>query len=63
MQRKQRQIQRYYHQSNWNGQHIQRTLEQFDGNVSHTARALGMHRRALQRKLLKRRPEKRIEEI
>ncbi|CAM5203115.1 response regulator transcription factor [Alishewanella longhuensis] len=44
-------------------EHIQRTLEQFDGNVSHTARALGMHRRTLQRKLLKRRPEKRIEEI
>lgn len=40
-------------------EHIQRTLEQFDGNVSHTARALGMHRRTLQRKLLKRRPERR----
>lgn len=44
-------------------EHIQRTLEQFDGNISHTARALGMHRRTLQRKLLKRRPEKRIEEM
>lgn len=40
-------------------EHIQRTLEQFEGNISHTARALGMHRRTLQRKLLKRRPEKR----
>lgn len=40
-------------------EHIQRTLEQFDGNVSHTARALSMHRRTLQRKLLKRRPERR----
>lgn len=44
-------------------EHIQRTLEQFDGNVSHTARALGMHRRTLQRKLLKRRPERRTEEV
>lgn len=40
-------------------EHIQRTLEQFAGNISHTARALGMHRRTLQRKLLKRRPERR----
>lgn len=40
-------------------EHIQRALEQHDGNVSHTARALGMHRRTLQRKLLKRRPERR----
>lgn len=40
-------------------EHIQRALEQHDGNVSHTALALGMHRRTLQRKLLKRRPERR----
>lgn len=43
-------------------EHIQRTLEQFDGNISHTARALGMHRRTLQRKLLKRRPERRADD-
>lgn len=34
-------------------EHIQRTLAQHDGNVSATARALGMHRRTLQRKLKK----------
>ncbi len=34
-------------------EHIQRTLSQNDGNVSATARALGMHRRTLQRKLNK----------
>ncbi len=35
-------------------EHIQRVLQQHDGNVSATARALGMHRRTLQRKLQKR---------
>ncbi|RUO76367.1 response regulator transcription factor [Pseudidiomarina taiwanensis] len=32
---------------------IQKTLQQHDGNISATARALGMHRRTLQRKLSK----------
>lgn len=32
---------------------IQQTLQEHDGNVSATARALGMHRRTLQRKLQK----------
>jgi len=35
-------------------EHIQRVLQQHDGNVSATARALKMHRRTLQRKLAKR---------
>ncbi len=35
-------------------EHIQRVLAENDGNVSATARALGMHRRTLQRKLQKR---------
>jgi two-component system, response regulator RegA len=35
-------------------EHIQRTLAQHDGNISAAARALGMHRRTLQRKLAKR---------
>jgi two-component system response regulator RegA len=35
-------------------EHIQKVLLDFDGNISATARALGMHRRTLQRKLLKR---------
>lgn len=35
-------------------EHIQRVLNEHDGNVSATARALNMHRRTLQRKLLKR---------
>ena len=35
-------------------EHIQRVLQEHDGNVSATARALGMHRRTLQRKLFKR---------
>ena len=35
-------------------EHIQQALQQHDGNVSATARALGMHRRTLQRMLLKR---------
>ncbi|WP_407935401.1 response regulator transcription factor [Alkalimonas cellulosilytica] len=37
-------------------EHIQRVLTEQDGNISQTARMLGMHRRTLQRKLLKRRP-------
>lgn len=37
-------------------EHIQRVLQEQDGNVSQTARLLGMHRRTLQRKLLKHRP-------
>jgi two-component system response regulator RegA len=35
-------------------EHIQRILTDNDGNISATARALGMHRRTLQRKLQKR---------
>jgi len=35
-------------------EHIQRILQENAGNVSATARALGMHRRTLQRKLQKR---------
>jgi two-component system response regulator RegA len=35
-------------------EHIQRVLQTNDGNISATARALGMHRRTLQRKLQKR---------
>lgn len=35
-------------------EHIQRVLNEQDGNISATARALGMHRRTLQRKLQKR---------
>lgn len=35
-------------------EHIQRVLQEHDGNISATARALGMHRRTLQRKLSKR---------
>lgn len=35
-------------------EHIQKTLGDNGGNISATARALGMHRRTLQRKLLKR---------
>ena len=35
-------------------EHIQRILADHDGNISATARALGMHRRTLQRKLQKR---------
>lgn len=35
-------------------EHIQRVLAENDGNVSATARALGIHRRTLQRKLHKR---------
>lgn len=35
-------------------EHIQRVLQEHDGNISSTARALKMHRRTLQRKLMKR---------
>lgn len=35
-------------------EHIQKVLHEQDGNISATARALGMHRRTLQRKLQKR---------
>ncbi len=35
-------------------EHIQRVLSDHNGNISATARALGMHRRTLQRKLQKR---------
>ncbi|GHC27099.1 response regulator transcription factor [Aidingimonas halophila] len=35
-------------------EHIQKVLQENDGNISATARALGMHRRTLQRKLQKR---------
>lgn len=35
-------------------EHIQRVLREHNGNISSTARALNMHRRTLQRKLLKR---------
>jgi two-component system response regulator RegA len=35
-------------------EHIQRVLAENEGNISATARALGMHRRTLQRKLQKR---------
>lgn len=34
-------------------EHIQTTLQEHDGNISAAARALGMHRRTLQRKLQK----------
>jgi two-component system response regulator RegA len=35
-------------------EHIQKVLTECDGNISETARRLGMHRRSLQRKLAKR---------
>lgn len=35
-------------------EHIQKVLQENDGNISATARSLGMHRRTLQRKLQKR---------
>ncbi len=35
-------------------EHIQRVLNEHEGNISATARALKMHRRTLQRKLMKR---------
>jgi two-component system response regulator RegA len=39
-------------------EYIQRVLEEHDGNITATARALKMHRRTLQRKLVKRPPAK-----
>lgn len=38
-------------------EYIQRTLDEHGGNISATAKALNMHRRTLQRKLLKRPPQ------
>jgi two-component system, response regulator RegA len=38
-------------------EYIQRTLGEHGGNIAATARALKMHRRTLQRKLAKRRPQ------
>jgi two-component system response regulator RegA len=37
-------------------EHIHRVLAEQQGNISRTAELLGMHRRTLQRKLIKRRP-------
>ena len=37
-------------------EHIHRVLEENDGNISHTAEKLGMHRRTLKRKLKKHAP-------
>ena len=34
-------------------EHVQKVLEEHDGNITHTANALGMHRRTLQRFLQK----------
>jgi two-component system, response regulator RegA len=34
-------------------EHIRRVLAEYEGNISAAARALGMHRRTLQRKLRK----------
>src|SRR5690554_1639299 len=39
-------------------EHIQRVMQAHQGNISATARALGMHRRTLQRKLSKHSPIK-----
>jgi two-component system response regulator RegA len=44
------------HRVEW--EHIQRVLVECDGNVSRTARVLGMHRRTLQRKLATRPPNR-----
>jgi two-component system response regulator RegA len=38
-------------------EHIQRVLHEHGGNISHTAEALGIDRRTLQRKLAKMPPE------
>ena len=35
-------------------EHVNQVLQQHEGNISATARALGMHRRTLQRMLQKR---------
>lgn len=43
-------------QAEW--EHIQRTLHDHENNISATAKALGMHRRTLQRKLQKMSPGK-----
>ncbi|WP_239923534.1 response regulator transcription factor [Agaribacterium haliotis] len=43
-------------QAEW--EHIQQALKLNDGNISATARQLGMHRRTLQRKLQKRSPHR-----
>ncbi len=40
-------------------EHIQRVLEENQGNISQTAKQLGMHRRTLQRKLKKHAPQER----
>jgi two-component system response regulator RegA len=39
-------------------EHIQRVLNDCDGNLSEAARRLGMHRRSLQRKASRKRPAK-----
>ena len=39
-------------------EHIQRVLNDCDGNLSEAARRLGMHRRSLQRKAVRRPPSK-----
>ncbi|WLT31918.1 response regulator transcription factor [Geothrix sp. PMB-07] len=39
-------------------EHIQRVLQDCDGNLSEAARRLGMHRRSLQRKAARRRPSR-----
>jgi len=39
-------------------EHVQRVLQEADGNVSEAARRLGMHRRSLQRMLQKRPPRR-----
>ena len=44
------------HRVEW--EHIQRVLTACGGNVSRTAKALGMHRRTLQRKLATRPPDR-----
>lgn len=44
-------------------EHIQRTLHECDGNISETARRLGMHRRTLQRKLCKRPVHERVDGV
>lgn len=44
-------------------EHIQKILQENNGNISATARSLGMHRRTLQRKLQKRPPNPKIVDI
>lgn len=44
-------------------EHIQRTLQECEGNISETARRLGMHRRTLQRKLGKRPVHERTDQL